>query len=263
VVGVRGHDRGGAPVIERAKVVIAADGRHSELARTLGAETYATKPKSQWSYYTYFRDLPVNGFEIYIRPYRGWGACATNDGLTMVVLGWPIAEADAFKADPEANFLKTLELCPEFAERVRGATRVERLAGASVPGYLRTPHGPGWVLVGDAAYSKDPITAQGIIDAFHDAESVAAALHDTWSGTTTLELAMKARQAARDARVMPIYEFTSELATLEPPPAELQHLLGQIHGNQAAMDAFVSINAATVSPTQFFDPSFLGPLLAA
>jgi flavin-dependent dehydrogenase len=263
VVGVRGHDRGGAPVIERAKVVIAADGRHSELARTLGAETYATKPKSQWSYYTYFRDLPVNGFEIYIRPYRGWGACATNDGLTMVVLGWPIAEADAFKADPEANFLKTLDLCPEFAERVRGATRVERLTGASVPGYLRTPHGPGWVLVGDAAYSKDPITAQGIIDAFHDAESVAAALHDTWSGTTTLELAMKARQAARDARVMPIYEFTSELATLEPPPAELQHLLGQIHGNQAAMDAFVSINAATVSPTQFFDPSFLGPLLAA
>jgi hypothetical protein len=62
---------------------------------------------------------------------------------------------------------------------------------------------------------------------------------------------------------MPIYEFTSELATLEPPPAELQHLLSQIHGNQAAMDAFVSINAATVSPTQFFDPSFLGPLLAA
>ena len=62
---------------------------------------------------------------------------------------------------------------------------------------------------------------------------------------------------------MPIYEFTTQLATMEPPPPELQQLLAQIHGNQAAMDAFVSINAATVSPREFFDPAFLGPLLAA
>src|SRR5205085_8652187 len=30
IVGVRGHDRGGASVVERARVVIGADGRHSE-----------------------------------------------------------------------------------------------------------------------------------------------------------------------------------------------------------------------------------------
>jgi flavin-dependent dehydrogenase len=263
VVGVRGREHGGAPVFERARVVIAADGRNSELARATGAETYATKPRGLWSYYTYFRDLPVDGFEIYIQPYRGWAACPTNDGLTMVVVGWPIAESDAYKADPEANLLKTFDSTPEFAQRVREATRAARLVGASVPGYLRKPYGPGWVLAGDAAYNKDPITAQGITDAFHDAESVATALHEAWTGTTTFEQAMRARQVARDARVMPIYEFTSELATLEPPPPELQQLLGQIHGNQAAMDAFVSINAATVSPAQFFDPTFLGPLLAA
>jgi hypothetical protein len=29
------------------------------------------------------------------------------------------------------------------------------------------------------------------------------------------------------------------------------------------MDAFVSVNAATVSPADFFNPAFLGPLLAA
>jgi flavin-dependent dehydrogenase len=263
VVGVRGHDRGGAAVLERAKVVIAADGRNSELARAVRAETYAPRPKGQWAYYTYFQDLPVDGLETYIQPYRGWGACPTNDGLTMVVAGWPIAEADAYKADPEGNLFTTFDMVPEFGDRARNATRVERLTGASVPGYLRKPYGPGWVLVGDAAYNKDPITAQGIIDAFHDAESVAGALHQVWSGATTFDQAMHAHQRARDARVMPIYEFTSELATMEPPPPEMQQLLGQIHGNQAAMDAFVSVNAATVSPAQFFDPTFLGPLLAA
>jgi 2-polyprenyl-6-methoxyphenol hydroxylase-like FAD-dependent oxidoreductase len=181
----------------------------------------------------------------------------------MVVLGWPIPEAEAYRADPEGNFFKTLELVPEFAERVRGATRAERFIGAGLPGYLRKPYGPGWVLVGDAGYNKDPITAQGIIDAFRDADSVAGALHDVWSGRRTFDAAMSAHHAARDTQVMPIYEFTSQLAMLEPPPPEMQQLLGQIHGNQAAMDAFVSINAATMSPVEFFDPGFLGPLLAA
>jgi 2-polyprenyl-6-methoxyphenol hydroxylase-like FAD-dependent oxidoreductase len=233
------------------------------LARAVRAETYATRPKGQWSYYTYFDELPVEGLETYIQPHRGWAACATNDGLTMVVVGWPIAEAEAYKADPETNLLKTLDMVPEFGERARNATRVERLTGAGLPGYLRKPYGPGWVLVGDAAYSKDPITAQGIIDAFDDAESVASALHEVWTGSAGFEQAMHRRQAARDARIMPIYEFTSELATMDPPPAEMQQLLAQIRGNQAAMDAFVSINAATVSPAQFFDPAFLAPLLAA
>jgi flavin-dependent dehydrogenase len=263
IVGIRGHGHAGASVVERARVVIGADGRNSELARSVQAKAYAQRPRAQWSYYTYFRDLPVDGFEIYIRPSRGWAACATNDGLTMVVLGWPIAEAAAYKADPEGNFFKTLDLVPEFADRVRAATRAERFTGAGVTGYLRKPYGPGWVLVGDAGYNKDPITAQGIIDAFRDADSVAGALHDVWSGTCTFDAAMTAHHNARDRQVMPIYEFTSQLATLEPPPPELQQLLGRIHGNQAAMDAFVSINAATISPAEFFDPGFLTPLLAA
>ena len=74
---------------------------------------------------------------------------------------------------------------------------------------------------------------------------------------------MAAYHAARDASVMPIYELTSELAGLEPPTPEQEHLFSRIHGNQGAMDAFVSINAGTVSPAEFFDPAFLGPLLAA
>ena len=44
----------------------------------------------------------------------------TNDGLTMLVVGWPYAESAAYKADVEGNYLKTLELAPEFADRVRG-----------------------------------------------------------------------------------------------------------------------------------------------
>ena len=34
--------------------------------------------------------------------------------------------------------------------------------------------------------------------------------------------------------------------------AGMQHLLGAIHGNQAAMDAFVSVTAGTMEPAEFF-----------
>src|SRR5207248_8909944 len=145
-----------------------------------------------------------------------WGAFPTNDGLTLVVVGWPYAEATAYKADVEANYLKTLELAPEFAARVRGAKREERFAGGSVTNFFRKPFGPGWALVGDAGYTKDPITAQGISDAFQDAELCATALDVAFTGARSFGDAMAAYHQTRDARVLPIYEFTTQLATLEP-----------------------------------------------
>ena len=110
-----------------------------------------------------------------------------------------------------------------------------------MPGWFRKPYGDGWALVGDAGYNKDPITAQGITDAFLDAERCTDAI-DQWLGQgTSYDDAMGAWHQERDAKAMPIYEFTAQLATLELPPPEMQQLLGAIHGNQEAMDGFVSV----------------------
>jgi flavin-dependent dehydrogenase len=197
VVGIRGRTAGGTPVEERARVVIGADGRNSQIAKAVAPEQYNDKPMLQWSYYTYWSGLPVDGFEITIRPDRGWAAAGTNDGLTMLVVGWPYAESSAYKADVEANYLKTLELSPAFAERMRGAKREERFAGGAVPNFFRKPFGPGWVLVGDAGYNKDPITAQGMSDAFKDAELCSTALDEAFCGVRSFDNACA--PAARDA----------------------------------------------------------------
>jgi 2-polyprenyl-6-methoxyphenol hydroxylase-like FAD-dependent oxidoreductase len=263
VIGIRGRDHGGGSVVERARVVVGADGRNSLVAKSVRAARYHEKPKLQSGYYTYYSGLPTDGFEIFIRPSRGWGVAPTNGGLTMVVVGWPHAELEAFKSDPEANLLSTFDLAPEFAERVRAATREERLTGASVPNFFRKPYGPGWVLVGDAGYNKDPITAQGINDAFRDAESVSAALDQAFRGEHSFDDALSSHQVARDTHVLPIYEFTAQLATLAPPTPEEQQVFAAICGNQSAMDDFVSINAGTVSPAEFFSPANIGRLMAS
>jgi 2-polyprenyl-6-methoxyphenol hydroxylase-like FAD-dependent oxidoreductase len=132
-----------------------------------------------------------------------------------------------------------------------------------VRNFFRVPYGPGWMLVGDAGYTKDPITAQGIADAFADAERGAAALDEVLSGRRTFGDAMAAFQDDRDEAAMAMYEFTTQLATLEPPPQEVQQLLGAIHGNQPAMDAFASVVAGTLSPVELFDPDRVQRLLDA
>jgi flavin-dependent dehydrogenase len=263
VVGVRGRDADGTPTEARATVVIGADGRHSTVARTVNPPTYHEKPPLQHGYYTYWRDLPVDGFEVFVRPERGFAAVATNDDLTMLVVGWPTAEREAYKADIEGNYLKTLDLAPELADRVRAATRVDRFAGGAVANYFRKPYGPGWMLIGDAAYSKDPITAQGITDAFRDAQACADALGLILRSEAGFDDVLADYQRTRDAAALPLYGFTTELATLEPPPAETRQLLAAAQDNQPAMDGFVGVTAGTVSPIEFFDPANIGQIFAA
>jgi flavin-dependent dehydrogenase len=247
VVGIRSGDRE-----DRARIVIGADGRNSHVARAVGAEDYDTKPRLQYSYYTYFSGLPTDQLETYIRPDRGFGVAPTHDGLTMVVCGWPYAEAQAYKADVEANFMATMELVPEFAARLRGATREAPFLGGAVPAWFRKPYGDGWALVGDAGYNKDPITAQGITDAFHDAQRCTDAMDQWLQDGKPYQDAMSAWHQERDAKAMPIYEFTAQLATLELPPPEMLQLLGAVSTSQDAMNGFVSVVSGATSPVDFF-----------
>jgi len=266
VTGIRGHAKSGDPVTERAQVVIGADGKHSLLAKAVEPESYNERPSQLAMYYAYWSDLPVSGFETTIRAEnrRGWAALPTHDGLTCMPFGWPVEEFKANRGDIEGNFFKAMELAPEFAERVRGAKRESKFIGsAELPGYFRKPFGPGWVLVGDAGYHKNPITAMGINDAFRDAELVASALDDAFSEKRPFDEGLASYQQTRDEAAMPVYEFTAEFATMEPPPPEMQQLIGAMQGNQEAQDSFISVQAATLPAPEFFAPENVGKIMGA
>ncbi|HUQ06004.1 MAG TPA: NAD(P)/FAD-dependent oxidoreductase [Kofleriaceae bacterium] len=253
VTGIRGHGQDGVPLTASAPVVVGADGRHSLVARAVAPASYHEKPPLLCGYYSYWRGLPMHGrFETYILPLRGVAAMPTHDDLTLVIAGWPYAEFEAQKQDLEASYHATIDQAPSFGARARGATRVDKIYGAAVPNYFRTPYGPGWALIGDAGYNKDPITAQGISDAFRHAELLVAGLHASFTGAQAFEDAMEGYRRTRDEHAMGIYELTTQLATLEPPPPELQQLLGAIHGHRPAMDAFIRMNAGALSPADFF-----------
>jgi flavin-dependent dehydrogenase len=264
VAGIRGRSRDGASVTERARVVIGADGLHSTVAKAVRPEQYNEKPRLLAAYYTYWSGLPMHGrFETYVRPRRGFAAWPTNDGLTLIVAGWPFAEFEANRSDIEGNYLRTLETAPAFAGRLRGARREERFVGTPVPNYFRKPFGPGWALVGDAGYNKDFITAFGITDAFRCVEMCVAALDATFSSGKPFDAEMGRYQSLRDEHALPRYEFTTQLATLEPPPPELVRILSAAQGNQEAMDGFARVNAEVMSPAEYFSKANVERIFAA
>ena len=266
VTGVRGRSKGGSSITESAGVVIGADGRRSLVAKSVTHEVYNELPSRMAMYYAYWSGLPVDEFTSTLRAEhrRGWATWPTHDGLTALTFGWPIDEFKANRSDVEGNFFAAMDLLPEFAERVRGARRESKFVGsADLPGFFRKPSGPGWVLVGDAGYHKNPITGMGINDAFRDAELAAAAIHDSIAGRRSWERGMSDYQRARDAESLPVYEFTDEFAQLEPPPPDLQGLLEAMQGNQAAIDAFVSVQASTLPAPEFFAPENVERIIAA
>jgi flavin-dependent dehydrogenase len=264
VTGIRGHAKGGDAVTERAKVVIGADGRRSIVAKTVTPESYNEVPPLAPAYYAYWSGLPTDGFDTYIRAEsgRGWAAIPTHDGLTCVVQGTPQEDFATTKKDVEGTYLEGFELAPEFAERIRGAERESGFMGAGdLAGYFRKPYGPGWALVGDAGYHKHPITAFGITDAFRDAEALASALDESFAGRRPHDEAMADYQRARDEEALPIYGFTNDFAKLEPPPPEMQQLIGAMQGNQDAQDGFVSVMAGTLPAPEFFGPENVGRIM--
>jgi 2-polyprenyl-6-methoxyphenol hydroxylase-like FAD-dependent oxidoreductase len=235
------------------------------VAKAVQAQQYHERPTISVGYYAYWSGLPTDHFEAYLRPRRAFGIAPTNDGLTMGVINWPRSEFESNRGDVEGNVLRAFELAPKLNERVRGARLESRFVGTGdLPNFFRKPYGPGWTLVGDAGYHKDPITAQGISDAFRDAEAMALGLDDALAGRLSFDDAMARYQRVRDDAAMPMFELTCQFANLEEaPPPEMQRLLGAIYGNQEAMSGFVSTLAGTVPPPEFFGPENVGRLLAA
>lgn len=255
VRGVRGRSQGKDLVREDARIVVGADGMRSAIARMVDAPAYEERPATSCAYYTYWSGLPIRTVELYSRPGRMLIAAPTNDGLALTIVYWPESDFRAVRADVEGEFMRALESVPSLAERVRAAVRAEPFRGSGdLRGFFRRPHGPGWALVGDAGYHKNPITAEGMTDAFRDAELLAEAIDETFTGRLPADEALAAYERKRNESAMPLYQMTCDLAKLEPPPPPMQGLFAALRENPEQSDRFFGTIAGTVPIPEFFSP---------
>jgi flavin-dependent dehydrogenase len=255
VSGIRGGHEGGATVAEEAKLVVGADGPSSLVARSVQAVEYNEREPIQGTCWSYWSGVRVSGFEAHLRDYQTVYGWQTADGLALIGANWVAEEFDRLGSDVERSFFERLDtVAPGLAGLAREGCREERWYRGSTRNFFRRPYGPGWALVGDAGYTKDPFTAQGITDAFRDAELLVAAIDDGLSGRCPLNDALADYERGRNEAAQPFFELTCQFAAQQPPPPEMIQLFGALQGNEADTSRFLGLLAMTVSPTEFFAP---------
>lgn len=217
VIGANVRTRAGVIREIRAPLVIGADGRRSAVARAAGAQVTRTGRNTISCLYQYVRGLPNRGYRWHFAPGAAGGLIPTNDGQSCIFVGLPPeVQAELRKAGPMNLETIVNRFVPAMAKDLAGAQAASApVLFAGLRGFFRQPAGPGWALVGDAGYFRDPITSHGITDALRDAEILADAV---------ISGRVADYPALRDSLSSEFFALTDRLAGLDWTMGEVQNI---------------------------------------
>lgn len=213
VIGAVLQDGPGSTCTVRAGLVVGADGRRSSVAARAGARTLRQAAHSSSCLYQYVEGLTADGFRWYYAPDFAAGAIPTNDGAHCVFAA--ARPSDVARMTKDHGTTKALARLAEATNAelgsafsgARALSHPVLFRGAT--GFVREATGPGWALVGDAGYFKDPVTAHGITDALRDAEFLArAALRGG-------DAAFASYEKTRNVLSEDLFDVTSEIASFD------------------------------------------------
>jgi flavin-dependent dehydrogenase len=211
VNGVVAHDSAGHCLGFDGHLVVGADGLRSTVAHQVAAPIERRGRAASAVVYGYWFEVEADGYEWIFRPGACAGVIPTNDEQVCVFT----AASPARVGRGGRGVLESLltEASPDAAARVRAGVAVagvRRFTGH--PGLMRRAWGPGWALVGDAGYWKDPLTAHGLTDALRDAELLARAVIAAAAGEVSEAEALASYQRTRDRLSLPLFEITDTIA---------------------------------------------------
>jgi 2-polyprenyl-6-methoxyphenol hydroxylase-like FAD-dependent oxidoreductase len=227
LVDDRGRVRGIAAVVNGARrrieadLVVGADGLHSTIARRVAAPAIVSGRHSTGVLYAYWEGVPVDGYYWQFRAGASIGAIPTNSRATCVFVSLPSARLRGEVHGPTSSVFRRLirEVSPSFDARLDEGRQAEPIRGhGGHLGFIKRSVGPGWALVGDAGYFKDPLTAHGITDALRDAELLTRAV---MQGTAA---ALEQYETTRHDLSRRLFEVTDEIASFAWTDDALQSL---------------------------------------
>jgi flavin-dependent dehydrogenase len=235
VTGLRGS-HAGQDVTEEATIVIGADGRNSFVAKSVGAPEYDVRESGSCGYYSFYDGIATDKSEVHYGTDHAFFFFPTNANQTCVAMEAPKANWEEFRSDPDKYFAKVVPgQAPAAAERFAAGQRAERWYGmASRLAFYRKPYGPGWALVGDSGFLKDPILGTGINDAFRDARLLAEAVHAGVSGKRSMDDALQDYEQTRNRISKPGYDLCCDFAEMKGFTPEMLMRLGQVRMEEAA-----------------------------
>jgi flavin-dependent dehydrogenase len=245
----------------RARLVVAADGRNSTVARLCGSRKYNLTSNERALYYGYFEGAEPGPDPTFV--FHRWAnrlvlGCPADSGLYLALVLPEAAELDRFKGDRERSFMEHVLSCEPVARAVRGAKRVGKLQGAvRWEGFFREPSGPGWVLTGDAGHFKDPTAGRGIGDAFGQTEALAPVIaNGLRASNDALDHALGDWGRWRDDDYAEHYWFATEMGRGGTLTAVTPEFARRLH-ERGQLQQLLDIQNHRVKPSQVLTPARL------
>jgi 2-polyprenyl-6-methoxyphenol hydroxylase-like FAD-dependent oxidoreductase len=234
VAGVRALGRQGDTAELHASFTVGADGLRSTVAEGVAAPVVWQGMTEGAVLYRYFGDLPAEGYEWAYGDRAAAGLIPTNDATCVFVATTPDRLRRLRRDGSEQAFSTVLATAaPTFVDRVAAASPASSLRGwAGARGFLRRCWGPGWALVGDAGYFKDPITTHGMSDAMRDAELLADALLAALSGSPEAAT-LAAYERTRDSLSSQLFAVTEAVAAFDWDLDRVRLLLREVSSAMA------------------------------
>jgi flavin-dependent dehydrogenase len=251
VTGARVRDRSGREHDLHARVTVGADGVRSTVAREVGAPVEVQGRHATAFVGGYVSGVEADGYQWLYGERMAGGIIPTDYDEVCAWVGVPSHRFGAYRRRPDLGFDELFEeLAPDWRARLRAGTQHGPMRGfAGIPGFLRRAWGPGWALVGDAGYFKDPLSTHGMTDALRDAELLTEALVDgAYTSTSVDETAALARyQQRRDALSLDLFTLVDQVAGGWSLP-ELPGLLRQLsRAMRAEVDHLLQRDLATTA----------------
>ena len=205
------------------------------MAQLVGAPALLRGHAASAVLYRYVQGLDATGYEWSYGDRAAAGVIPTNEATCVFASTTP-ARMRALRRDGRDQAFATLldDAAPGLAGRVGAATGSGPMRGwRGAPGHVRRSWGPGWALVGDAGYFKDPITAHGMTDALRDAELLADAVLCSTAGRSAARRAMAAYQETRDRLSRSLWDATEEVAGYTWDAARARTLLRTVSASMS------------------------------
>ena len=200
ISGVAIRDRAGETREISARLVVAADGRDSRLARLADLPS-ETRPNNRFLYFAHYRNLHLASgkkSQMWLLEPDAAYAFPNDDGVTLLLCMPSREKLPAFKKDLEGSFARFLGGLPE-GPQLAGAERVSKFMGATnLVNRSRPAATNGLAFVGDAALWSDPLWGIGCGWAFQSAEWLADEISPVLANSGNLDRG--ARPLPREAQ---------------------------------------------------------------
>ena len=235
----------------RARLVVAADGRHSPLAR-MARVPGRVRPNNRVAYFAYWHGVTprTNRARVWMHPPDGAAHFPNEDDLTVLVAVIHRDRIPEFRADLDRSYESFFAGLAD-GPALRGAERVSKVIGVLDHRNVSRPAArPGIAFVGDAALAADPLFGVGLSWALQSGEWLADEVGRSLvgGGDADVDAALERYRRLFRRRLGLHHFLIADFSTARPPNALERVTSRAAAGNPRVARAFDDVFSRRHSP---------------